>query len=279
MRRMLALLSTTALLLGLSACTESPKKLPLPDGIVLIADQSRLHRKDREIYIRVQNHTKKQITVESFTLASGRIKTVKWSGDEKIGAGTETDLEFDMPQGTCGRGFTASVRLIYHIGDSKPRESMAKAEDRYGNISLSLDRDCAEKTLKEAAKLEVGEPRTVGTGRDSVFELPVTLTPTGKREDVRFAGFGSTVLFNQAPGSPADVDIPLGKADPPAELVMRVTPARCDGHALADDKVGRLFDVKVKGYVVGEGASFYLPLTTPQRTAFFDFYRSYCGLD
>ena len=279
MKRLLDSLMSAGLLMGLSACTEGAKKEPLPDGVSLLSDQSRLHRKDREIFVRIKNKTRKTLHVESFTLTSARIKTVKWSGDENIDAGTEADLEYDMPKGGCGAGFTPSVKLTYRIGDSGLRESTARADDLYGNISLALDRDCAEGAMTEAATLKVSDPTVTGTGRESVLHLPVTLTPTGKRDDISFGGFGSTILFNQAPGSPAAVKVPLGKDDPPAKLDMMVTPARCDGHALADDKVGRLFDVKVLGEAVGEGASFYLPLTKPQRVAFFDFYRSHCGLD
>ena len=277
MKRILTVICSTVLLLGLAACGETAKKVPLPDGVSMLSDQTRLHRKDREIFVRIQNESQQTIHVESFTLTSYRITTVKWSGDENIAAGTEADLEYDMPKGKCGEGFTPTVRLTYRVGDSGPRVSTTKADDRYGNISHAMDRDCADSTLHEAATLEVGDPVIVGTGRNSVLNVPVMFTPTGKRDDVRFGGFGSTVLFNQAAGSPADVDIPLDKD--PVELMMAVTPARCDGHALADDKVGRLFDVKVLGDGVGENASFYLPLTTPQRVTFFDFYRSHCGLD
>lgn len=278
MRRALAVLCTATLLLGLTACTgELPQVVPLPDGVTLVSDQSRLHRKDREIYIRIQNKSDKPIHIEAFTLMSERITDVKWTGDEEVPAGTEADLEYDMPSAKCGTGFTPTVRITYRIGDGKRVESDARADDRYGNISHAMDRDCAESALNEAAKLEVGDPTIVGKGRESVLHLPVTMTPTGKRDDVRFGGFGSTVLFNQAEGSPADVDVSLtGK---PIRVEMLVTPARCDGHALADDKVGRLFDVKVLGDDVGENATFYLPLSIPQRVKFFDFYRSHCGLD
>lgn len=278
MRRLLALVCSAILVSSLAACTgELPKLVPLPDGVSLLSDQTRLHRKDREIFIRIQNKSDKPIHVEAFTLMSDRIPDVKWTGNEEIPAGTEADLEYDMPKAGCGSGFTPTVRLTYRVGDGKRVESDAKANDRYGNISHAMDRDCAETTLQEAATLEVGDPTIVGKGSDSVLHLPVTMTPTGKRDDVRFGGFGSTVLFNQADDSPADVDIPLDKD--PVKLIMKVTPARCDGHALADDKVGRLFDVKVLGDDVGENATFYLPLTTPQRVKFFDFYRSHCGLD
>jgi hypothetical protein len=278
MRRVVALVCSAALLSSLGACTgEPPQLVPLTDGVTLLSDQSRLHRKDREIYVRIQNKSDKPIHIEAFTLMSDRIADVKWTGDEEVPAGTEADLEYDMPPAKCGTGFTPTVRLTYRIGDGKRVESDARADDRYGNISHAMDRDCAESSLNEAAKLEVGDATIVGKGRESVLHLPVTMTPTGKRDDVRFGGFGSTVLFNQAEGSPADVDVPLtGK---PVRVEMLVTPARCDGHALADDKVGRLFDVKVLGDDVGDNATFYLPLTTPQRVRFFDFYRSHCGLD
>ncbi|GAA3532947.1 hypothetical protein GCM10022234_32290 [Aeromicrobium panaciterrae] len=278
MMRALALVCSATLLLGLTACTgELPKLVPLPDGVSLLSDQTRLHRKDREIFVRIHNKSDKALRIEAFTLMSDRIPDVKWTGSEDIPPGTEADLEYDMPKAGCGTGFTPTVRLTYRVGDGERQESDAQADDRYGNISHAMDRDCAETTLEEAAHVEVGDPTIVGKGGDSVLHLPVTMTPTGNRDDVRFGGFGSTVLFNQAEGSPADVDIPLVKD--PVRLVMQVTPARCDGHALADDKVGRLFDVKVLGDDVGDNASFYLPLTTPQRVTFFDFYRSHCGLD
>lgn len=279
MKRLSAAVISAAVVLTLtSACADSAQKVPMPAGVKMLSDQSRLHRKDREIYVRIQNQTDKTLRVESFTLTSDRIGHVNWSGNETIAAGTEADLEYDMPQGRCGDGFTPTVRLTYRLDDGGLRESSARADDRYGTVSLALDRDCAQNTLTEAARIAVGKPVVTGAGSDSVLDLPVTLTPTGKRDDVSFGGFGSTILFNQTDESPIDVDVPLGKDDPPAELHMLVRPARCDGHALADDKVGRLFDVSVRGDDVGEGASFYLPLTNAQRVAFFDFYRSNCGL-
>ncbi len=117
-----------------------------------------------------------------------------------------------MPPGRCGDGSDAQVRLTYRLDDGAERISEATATDRYGALGLFLDRDCAQQVLDEAATLEIGEPRVVGAGRASVFELPVSLIPTGERDDVSFAGFEDTVLFRNT----GSVDRRRQRADVPA---------------------------------------------------------------
>jgi hypothetical protein len=272
-----AALAVAMLLGSLAACgADEPQAAPLPDGVTIHIDQSRIQRQGRVVFLRVHNGTTKPLTIERYVLRSPRFRPVRWTGTEEIGATYETDLELTLPKGRCAGDVDASVTLTYRLGDGDQRRSTTRAEDVYGNVTDFADRDCAESTLEEAADIAVGAPTVEGTGRGSVLHLPVTLTPTGRRDDVRFAGFGSTVLFRQAPGSPTDVDVPLDGAA--TTLDMRVVPARCDSHALAEDKVGRLFPVKVRADDVAEGASFFLPLTKEQKVAFFDFFRSSCGL-
>ncbi|MET0931115.1 MAG: hypothetical protein ABWX74_16460 [Aeromicrobium sp.] len=251
---------------------------PLPDGIVMHVDQSRVERKGREVFLRVENNTTKPVTVVGFELTSPRLEDVRWTGSEEIGATYETDLEFDLPTGRCGTDIDAQVTLTYRVADGDLRRSTGSADDPYGAAALFADRDCAQTTLTEAADISVGTPEVTGQGPDSVLRLPVTLTPTGEAGEVRFGGFGSTVLFQQTAESPTGVDIPLDADSPPVELVMAVIPARCDPHALAEDKVGTLFGVSVRATGLADTASFFLPLDTAQRSAFFAFFRTYCGL-
>ncbi|MET0953202.1 MAG: hypothetical protein ABWX57_07930 [Aeromicrobium sp.] len=273
------LLVAALLLATLTACGgDEPAATRLPDGVTVHLDQSRVQRQGRVVFLRVHNNTKAPITVERAVLTSPRFSPATWSGEEEIGATYETDLEITLPKGRCGTDVDARVTFTYRVDGGDPRRSTTRADDPYGNTADFVDRDCAQLTLEEAADVTVGEPTVTGTGRGAVLHVPVTMTPTGEREDVRFAGFGSTVLFRQAPGSPTDVDVPLGPGEPPAELDMQVVPARCDPHALAEDKVGRLFPVKVVADDVSDNASYFLPLTKGQRLAFFDYFRRTCGL-
>lgn len=266
------------LLVGsLAACGgDKVESSPMPHGIVAEIDQSRFQRSGRILFVRIQNGSSHRIAMSDFKLSSPRFEDVTWSGAETLEAGDKTDIDFTMPQGRCGKKLDARITLTYRRDDADLQKSTVSVDDIYDNASYFADRDCAQLTLEEAAKVEVGTPHVTGAGRDSVLSLPVTMTPTGKRTDVRFAGFGDTVLFRQAPASPAKADIAL--TGPPQHLRMQVVPARCDPHALAEDKVGRLFPVKVAADDVPTDATYFLPLTKAQRIAFFDFFRSHCGI-
>lgn len=275
----LVVLVVTLIVGALAACGDTVETTPLPDGIVMHIDQSRVERKGREVFLRVENGTTGPVTIEAFELTSPRFADVSWSGDDEIGPTYETDLEFDLPTGRCGTDVDAQVVLTYRVGDGGLRRSTGSADDPYGSAALLADRDCAETTLRNAADLDVGTPEVTGTGRGSVLRVPVTLSPTGGSADVRFTGFGSTVLFRQTDDSATDVSVPLTAGSPPTTQIMSVVPARCDPHALAEDKVGTLFGVAVAAPGLAAGSSFFLPLTKIQRSAFFTFFRTHCGLD
>ncbi len=278
MIRALAVLCSAVLVGGLAACGSEPEQKPLPSAIVMHVDQSRLERKTRHVFVRVENDTKVRLTIAGFTLTSPRFDRVMWKGDESIAPGLQTDLEFTMPPTRCGKDLGATVKLTYRYGDSGERVSAGKADDPYEAIGLLMDRDCARNTLAEAADLRVGTPTVVGVGATSVLHLPVTLTPTGKRSDLRFGGFESTPLFRQGDDSPVNVDQPISSTEP-THLVMEVVPARCDPHALAEDKVGRLFGMVVLAPGLPKDSSFYLPLDEAQREAFYSYFHIRCGHD
>lgn len=277
MKRPVGLLCAAAIVAGLAACGDEPEREPLPSGVVMHVDQTRLERKSRNVFIRVENNTKSTLTITRFVLSSPRFDAVTWKGDETMEPGQQADLEFTMPAGRCGDSVDASVRLTYRTGDSDERESVGKADDPFKAIGLLLDRDCARKTLAEAAELEVGTPEVDSDGPTAVLRVPITLTPTGKRDDVRFGGFESTPLFRQAADSPVGVDEPIS-SEKPTRIVMSVVPARCDPHALAEDKVGRLFGMRVMAPGLPDNSWFYLPLDGAQQKAFYAYFRAACGI-
>lgn len=268
------------LLIGptLAACgTTEPRETAWPDGLTAYLDQTRLQRNTGEAFVRLVNDTGASIEVSRVEVSSDRFRS-RWTGSEPVDP--EMDFDFDMPRGKCGEGGDADLTLTWRETgeEGEWRTSTGTAEDRYANIDRLLDRDCAERTLTEAADITVGEPRVEGGGKQSVFVLPVTFAPTEALPEVTFDGWEGTVLFQLAAETPT---WPRATPEPmtgePATLELRVMPARCDPHALADDKVGSLFRVHVGGPDVPDGANYFLPLSKAQKTALYDFLPGYCG--
>jgi hypothetical protein len=272
------LLGATVVACGATDEPDEPRTAPFPDDLTAYVDQSRLQREGRTLFVRLVNEAERRVTVTHADIESPRFGEITWAGEKSFE--NEADLEFELPRARCGTGSDAEVRLTYRLDDGPELQSTTRATDRYGAVALLMERDCAEERLGAAATLELGAVRIVGEGKDSVYELPVTLTPTGAQEDVGFAGFDDTVLFRQVSGS-AHVDegvtYPLGPGDPPVEVVLRLVPGRCDPHALAEDKVGTLVPVHVTGPDLPSAAAFYLPIGDERRAALRGFVPTYCG--
>jgi len=252
------------------------ESVPLAEGLTAYVDQGRLWRITRTAYVRLVNEPERVVTVTRAVVRSDRFATVVWSGEESFQ--NEVDLEFEVPQGRCGDGSDAEVTLTYRIDDGPMVVSTTTATDRYGAIGLFLARDCAQEVLAEAADLTLGKARVVGEGLASVYVLPVTFTPTGDRDDVVFRGFEDTPLFRQARGSAAEragARVPMSGA--PVTVQLRIEPARCDEHALAEDKVGTLFGVRVEAPELAHDAFFYLPIGDERRAAMHGFFGPHCG--
>ena len=257
----------------------TPVAAPWPAGLTAYVDQSRLGRQRGEVFVRLVNDPVRELEVLRAEVSSDRFDTTVWTGGKTFRY--EADLDLALPTARCGIGSDATVELTYRVDGGPPTVSSSTATDRYGQVGLQLDRDCAARTLAEAATLTAAAPRVLGTGRNSVFELPVTLTPTGSRADVAFTGFEDTVLFRQVPPSPSvDVDprVPLTAAAGPTRVVLRLVPTRCDPHALAEDKVGTLVGVRVAAPGLPDVASSYLPLDDATRARLRAFFGTHCSV-
>jgi len=267
----------TALLMACAPAATTVQRLP--EGVEVHLDQSRILRKTRTVFVRLHNGSPHELVIERFVLTSPRFDDVSWRGSEVVGAGFDTDLQFAMPTGRCGgEGLNAALTITYRIGTERFR-SIAHPSDRYGAATAFVDRDCAEQSVRAAAAMEIGELRVDGSGRTAVLELPVTFTPTGRRLDVTVTGFGSTVLFDVEPTPMGRQQIRL-TGETPVTVDLRITPHRCDAHALADDKVGTLLPVQVRSADLPEnsGGEFYLPLGSRRRAAMLSYYGQTCGL-
>ena len=262
---------------GPTAAPTPPSATTAPVGLEAFVDHSRIHRLGRTIDVRLEAGATQGVRVTRVEIVSSRVDGAVWTGAEDLDPVAQ--LAVELPPGHCGGDPGFELALTYSVDGGAERLSTVPATDLYGAVGRLLDRDCAASVLAEAATLETGELRVVGgDGPDGVLELPVVLTPTGRRDDVVVRGFEDTVLFAQAHGSASAVDgrTRVRLDGTPVTLLLRVVPARCDPHVLAEDKVGTLFPIVLEAPEVAPDVRPYLPLTDDDRAALRRFVPSYC---
>lgn len=258
--------------------SSAPEDVAHPARLVLHLDQNRILRLGRTITVQVLDAADGTVTVARAEVSSDRFEEMVWTGEETFEHQLQLDLT--LPPTRCGTGSDADVTLTYRLGEGPWIRSTTTATDLYGSVGQLMDRDCAEQTFAEAADLELGRHRVVGSGRDSRFLLPLTIRASGERPDVAFTGLESTVLFTVAgtPGLyPEAGPLPLSTGTTYDE-VLEITPSRCDAHALAEDKVGTLFPVHLTAPGLPEDASFHLPISDEVRGDLRAFFAPHCGI-
>ncbi|WP_370037868.1 hypothetical protein [Nocardioides sp.] len=264
---------------GPTAAPTPPSATTAPVDLAASVDHSRIHRLGRTIDVRLEARATQRVRVTRVEIVSTRVDGAMWTGAEDLDPVAQLTVE--LPAGHCGGDPGFELALTYSVDGGAERLSAVPAEDLYGAVGRLLDRDCAASVLAEAATLETGELRVVGgDGQHGVLELPVVLTPTGRRDDVVVRGFEDTVLFAQAQGSASAADgrtrVRLARGRAPVTLVLRVVPARCDPHVLAEDKIGTLFPIVLEAPEVAPDVRPYLPLSDDDRAALRRFVPSYC---
>lgn len=83
-----------------------------------------------------------------------------------------------------------------------------------------------------------------------------------------------TPLIAEDPARPWPVGVEVRTGGPPAELHLSIRPARCDPHAVAEDKVGTLLPLHIT--VAGRSGIFKVDAGAELRPRIYDFVTAAC---
>ena len=84
-----------------------------------------------------------------------------------------------------------------------------------------------------------------------------------------------TTLLAEAPLAPWPRALTLRAGEPPSEVRLGIRPARCDPHAVAEDKVGTLLPLRV--LVAGRAGVLKIDAGDQLRARIYDFVTTACG--
>ncbi|QCB99007.1 hypothetical protein E5206_12505 [Arthrobacter sp. PAMC25564] len=162
---------------------------------------------------------------------------------------TQGSVAASAPAGGPEDAATVSLRLAPAAALAEPQPLTAPAADPYG----VLPRNNAEMCLAEAAAAVAGfrlEPDldVSADGRSAVVRLAITPRNPGTADagTLTIDRIEGTTLLEEDPGAPWPRSVEVSASAQPEEVRLRIRPARCDPHAVAEDKVGTLLPLRVR---------------------------------
>lgn len=196
-----------------------------------------------KIEMQVQNNEAEPVTVQRAQLVSTQLSAFPvWEEPVTIPPGAAVDLKVQMPAAVCTTDVVDQVTLT--IDD---RATTVPAVDKLGQLAKYRDNQCFQQEVDKQ-----GGFRITGLDDDRLsFDTALQIGP-----------IGSTTLF-----------IPV---DQTADSV-RLTPNRCDAHALAEDKQGTYFPVPIT-LPDGRTRDYRAGVDPQLRTELYRLFARMCGL-
>jgi hypothetical protein len=295
-------LATLLLLATTASCSTgtpdhqaSPPASSAPLPVTAEISQFRDNYSRQIIEIQLTNNTAGPLTVLGAELKSPLFTSgITWQapdGGVELPPGQPKSLPSPLPAPDCTRGpatattgepgspATVSLRLAAPAGRTEQQAAAAPAPDPYG----VLPRNNAEMCLAEAASAVAGfrlEPdlEVSADARTAVVRLTITPRHAAGPADAQtltIDRIDGTTLLDEDQDVPWPRSVAVTAGGQGQQLRLHIRPARCDPHAVADDKVGTLLPLRVR--TGGREGVLKVDAGGLLRGRIYDFVTSACG--
>jgi hypothetical protein len=233
MRRLLALIAVAAVLLG-TGC--AGPEVTAPAGVSVAVQQNRGDIAVDRMQIRVENGGDQTLTVTRAALSAPRFEApAVWQGRSEIAPGAARNLPVLIPVMDCTADAAGgSVELVFLEGGFE-RTATLDVGDPSELLPTLAEAECT--AIAVAAAVDLSFTGLESDGRVALLTLAIERAGDA---DVVVDSVARTVLLQPEDGAAA---WPVGTTS--GTVTLRAVPARCDPHAVAEDKVGTLFPVTV----------------------------------
>jgi len=237
------------------ASTASAPRGPLTAGL----NQFRDNYGTQIIAIQLSNTLSVPVTVLGAALSSTRFPAgAAWhAGPEgtEVPPGQTKSLPARLPDPSClspaedaeARPSPAEATVSFRHGSTTSTVHLATA-DPFGVLARNHGELCLARDAGRVAVFGLAPGLEVAAdARTAVVRLTVTPNEagTGTIPELAIERIDGTALLAAPPDSPWPTGVTVVAGTGPAEFRLRIRPARCDPHAVAEDKVGTLLPLLV----------------------------------
>lgn len=294
-RRALTLLLAMSVVISAAGCSATAPLTPGPSGAAATAAElavtaevyrTRIDPSRGAIQLAVRNDAEAPLTIVVASLESPALSSsISRERTTEIGPGLTRDLPLTLSPAACPASTTAPPEAVLTVvlADGSTTELRVPTTDRLGQWAEWVAAECFAAAVAERATLDVEHD----PGRDDGEVIGLRVTADRHDPGLELVAISDTVLFGlvRAADGVRVTSEPLvardsesaGHAESDAvSIPVLLTPARCDPHALADDKQGTLFVVEV--LLDGVPGSITIVANSATRAALYDAYTRACGL-
>ena len=253
----------------------------LPPGVTVALTQQRSDVAARQAEVQIHNGAASPLRVGDVRLVDPRFASAATRVVDRtstLAPDATVNIRVQLPDVVCGGGDDAAstVTIAYEL-DGRSHTATAPASELFPFLAELHRRDCVAQAVDAAASVTFGAFTSAGAGAPATLDLVIVPT-AGADADVVLVGIRETNLLTFA--GLADGALPLGVEIAPGDATARTVslpllPARCDPHAVQEDKRGTVFPVDVT--VDGEPGQFLLAAPPDLRGRLLTWVTAWCG--
>lgn len=269
---------------GLS--TPSPAATPtgahLPDGVTVELRQSRADVAGRQAAVRVINGSRETISIGAVSVDDPRFEEPAArivDRTSSVAPGVSVDVRVQLADVACDVApDSAATATLAFVVAGVAGSAVLPIDDPVPFVEALHVRECLHERVLQAAAIDLGAFSPSPSGEPGALELAiephaepdVAVRLVGIRETnlLTFAGLGEAGIF--------DLDLDLATAGTaPITVTLPLRPARCDPHAVLEDKRGTVFRLLVD--IDGDEGSFDLAASEELRGQLLEWVAAWCG--
>jgi hypothetical protein len=220
---------------------------------VVDVNQSRDQYGKQEILIQLTNTSGSPIQVNGVDLRSGLFQhDITWrpvDGTLELPPNQPKSLPANLPDPRCADAADEppAATIRYTGGGNEQRQAGTKGNDPFNVLRRNADELCLTKEAAAVASIVLDpELEVAPDGRTAVVRLVITPTQAAPGDGtLTIESISGTTLLAGQPSEPWPRDFTVAAAGDARVLPLVIRPARCDPHAVAEDKVGTLLPLNV----------------------------------
>lgn len=267
---------------ALVACaTPAPAPPGLPDGLVTSIQQGRMDVEARQLVVRVENTTSAPVAVERLAFTAPALDgELAYDAPFELSAGEAIAIRIDIPDSRCDVPTAAGTVELAVTTDEGTATGTVTPDDPFDTLARLNNSDCLAESVATVAEITMPEHvRSTGTGSDRRAVIDVQVTPVASGDaSMHIEQVANTTLLSNESGAEWPLDLEVEAGDPPFTIELPVAPARCDAHAIADDKRGTImgFDITTSD---GRAGRLDRPSGDTLKAELYAYYGERCGLE